>query len=59
MTPNAVRQLAAARVLTAIYPAGTGKGKKIYLNPDEVDAYAAGGVEGAVMYRKKQAKKKK
>lgn len=58
VTPDAVRTLAKAGTLTPIYPAGTGKGKKIYLHPAEVEAYATGGLAGVVKYREKLAKRK-
>lgn len=59
MGPDAVRILAKAGTLTPIFPAGKGRGKKMYLIPAEVEAYATGGLEGVVEYRKSLAKKGK
>jgi len=58
MGPDAVRILAKAGTLTPIFPAGKGRGKKMYLIPGEVEAYATGGLEGVVAYRKRLAKRK-
>ncbi len=58
MGPDAVRVLAKAGTLTPLYPAGRGRGKKVYLLPDEVHAYATGGLEGVVAYRKRKRKGK-
>ena len=58
VTPNMVNHLIKSGTLTAVYPTGKGNGKKPYLNPGEVEAYALSGVEGVVDYRRKQAKRK-
>jgi hypothetical protein len=59
VSPHQVRVLAKSGVLTPIYPAGQGRGKKTYVLPGEVQAYARGGLAGVVAYREKQARKRK
>lgn len=57
VTPQTVRDLLRTKVLTPIESTG-GMRPKSYLDPGEVAAYATGGLEGVVAYRKKHAKKK-
>lgn len=57
VTPGQIRHLIKAGILTAIWPDGNGGGKKPYLIPAEVRAYATHGLAGVVRYREQQARK--
>jgi len=50
---DAVRRLIKQGVFTPLVPSGRGRGKRLYLRPEEVQAYAEGGV-GAVSAIKKR-----
>lgn len=48
---DAVRGLIKAAVLSAVRPHGAGVGKPIYVLPDEIQAYKAGGVDAVSALR--------
>ncbi len=58
LTSEGVRGLVEAGIFRPLTPNGRGRGKRMYLIPGEVEAYATGGLEGVVNYRKKQRSKK-
>lgn len=57
LTSEGVRGLVQAGVLNPLTPNGRGRGKRMYLLPAEVEAYALGGLEGVVEYRKNLKRK--
>lgn len=59
LTADGIRKLIQSGVLTGLTPNGRGRGKRMYVLPGEVEAYATGGLEGVVNYRKAQTKKAK
>lgn len=50
-----VRDLIHSGVLTVIAPNGRGRGKRLYVLPDEVEAYALGGREAVERLRAAKA----
>ena len=52
-----VRKLITRGVFTAIRPNGKGIGKRIYVLPEEVAAYAIGGAKGVEEYREERRRK--
>jgi excisionase family DNA binding protein len=59
VTGQAVRELVRSGVLTGIEAKAHARGRKVYLDPAEVEAYARGGLAGVVAYREKQSRKRK
>lgn len=57
--PATVRRLVRVGQLSAVYPHGRGVGKRFYLDPAEVEAYARGGARAAAAHRSKRTKARK
>lgn len=53
LAPSAVRDLIHNGTFTALAPNGRGRGKRLYLLPVEVEAFATGGREAVEQLRKK------
>lgn len=56
LAPSAVRGLIHDGTFTTIAPHGRGRGKRLYLFPDEVRVYATEGREGVLTYRRQQGR---
>jgi len=53
ITPDWLRRLAHDGVFTVVRPSGVGSGKRMYLIPAEVEAFATGGAEAVNALRAK------
>lgn len=57
LTPDYLRRLANSGVFTVFRPNGKGGGKRMYLIPAEVEAFATGGPDAVAELRAKQKAK--
>lgn len=56
LTPDYLRRLTHEGVFTLVRPNGSGAGKRIYLLPAEVEAYAVGGADAVAELKSQKAK---
>lgn len=56
LTPHRIRELLDDGTFTALAPNGRGRGKRLYLLPAEVEAFAVGGRAAVEKLRAKKAK---